>query len=391
MLRIDEPVFYCGDELQNWKLERMDKIMDENGLDAIVFTKHDSVRYISGFYTKGYRPFLEFDYLGVVVRGKKVVVGYSMAGEERRIATRSRATEARKLGSLNTWDVTIAEILSDYGVTSGRVGFDLLPHFVYANLVKRVPSVEFVDISGLWADLTAIKHPLEVQLIKEALEITMAGMRAGIAAAKPGVTELEISAAAECEMRRMGSEVNPFIPVVCSGENSAIWERVATERVVGNNEMMILDFGCVYKGYTGDFARTIIVGDPTPLHKKIYTTAYVAQKEAVKAMKPGVKCKDIDAIVRRVAKDFGMERYIQPWASGHQLGFGLHGTPLVGPNVEDELKESMVINIEPGLTTYDNLSGGGVEIEDTVIITANGAEYLTNFPYEEKLIDHSML
>ena len=53
MLRIDEPVFYCGDELQNWKLERMDKIMDENGLDAIVFTKHDSVRYISGFYTKG--------------------------------------------------------------------------------------------------------------------------------------------------------------------------------------------------------------------------------------------------------------------------------------------------------------------------------------------------
>ena len=192
-------------------------------------------------------------------------------------------------------------------------------------------------------------------------------------------------------MRRMGSEVNPFIPVVCSGENSAIWERVATERVVGNNEMMILDFGCVHKGYTGDFARTIIVGDPTPLHKKIYTTAYVAQKEAVKAMKPGVKCKDIDAIVRRVAKDFGMERYIQPWASGHQLGFGLHGTPLVGPNVEDELKENMVINIEPGLTTYDNLSGGGVEIEDTVIITANGAEYLTNFPYEEKLIDHSML
>ena len=108
-------------------------------------------------------------------------------------------------------------------------------------------------------------------------------------------------------------------------------------------------------------------------------------------MKTGVKCKDIDAIVRRVAKDFGMERYIQPWASGHQLGFGLHGTPLVGPNVEDELKENMVINIEPGLTTYDNLSGGGVEIEDTVIITANGAEYLTNFPYEEKLIDHSVL
>jgi len=287
---------------------------------------------------------------------------------------------------LPNWHQTIGEILSDYGVNQGRVGFDLFPHFIYEALRIGLPRIELIDISDIWSDITAIKHPLEVELIRKALDIAMAGMRAAIDSLSEGRTELEISAAAEAVMRSMGSEMNPFIPVVASGAHSAIWERVATEKKLARNEMVILDFGCVYKGYTGDFARTVMFGKPTELQKRIFTTAYVAQKEAIKAMKPGVPCMDIDAVVRRVAEDSGMGKYIQPWASGHQLGYGLHGAPAIGPGVGDVLQEGMMINIEPSVNTYDNLQGGGVEIEDTVLITKDGAELVTRFPYDESLL-----
>lgn len=91
-------------------------------------------------------------------------------------------------------------------------------------------SHELVDASYLWTSVTEIKHPIEVDLIKHALTIAQRGT-AAIEAAAPGRTEIELSAIGEYEMRRLGSEMSPFLPVVASGSNAAIWERVATERV----------------------------------------------------------------------------------------------------------------------------------------------------------------
>ena len=84
-----------------------------------------------------------------------------------------------------------------------------------------------VDASGFWADLTAIKHPPEIPVIEEELRIAGAGVAAALEAIRPGATEIEASAA-ESTMRVMGLEINPFVPVVASGANAAIWERVAT-------------------------------------------------------------------------------------------------------------------------------------------------------------------
>jgi Xaa-Pro aminopeptidase len=380
------PLFYGGDELQTAKLASVQRAMTAHGLDALLLLKHDAVRYVTGFYAKGYRPFLELEYAALVLLKGLPILGTSLAGEEPRARLRSRAGDVVTLPGVRDWTMALATLLADQGVSSGRVGFDLLPHFMYEGLRNRLPALELVDASQIWTEVTAIKQPGEIALLREALRIAQSGMRAAMNALAPGKTEIEISAVAEYEMRRQGSEMNPFIPVVASGSNAAIWERVATPRVIGENEMIILDFGCVYAGYTGDFARTTILGDPSPAQRHLYRAAYLALQEAIKGIRPGVPCGEIDAIARRVMHEEGLDQYAAPWAIGHQLGYGLHGSPALGPGVDTPLQAGMVVNIEPALNTPNEPDVGGVELEDTVLVTEAGGEMLTDFPYDEKLL-----
>jgi Xaa-Pro aminopeptidase len=150
--------------------------------------------------------------------------------------------------------------------------------------------------------------------------------------------------------------------------------------------MVVLDFGCVHRGYTGDFARTIIVGEPTPQQRRLYRTAYDSLHRGIEAATPGALCSGIDAAIRQVMQDAGLAKYGQGWATGHQLGFGLHGEPLLAEGVDVPLQPGMVVNLEPSLYTFDDVSVGGVELEDTLLITDTGSRLLTEFEYDGRLL-----
>ncbi len=136
-------------------------------------------------------------------------------------------------------------------------------------------------------------------------------------------------------------------------------------------------------GYTGDFARTTIVGEPSAEQRKLYRVAYKSLQAAIRGVKPGGLCSEIDRIARHVIEDAGYGKYQHPWATGHQLGYGLHGQPVLGPGGDVPLQAGMVVNIEPSLYTFDEWSVGGVELEDTVRVTATGYELPTHFAYDE--------
>jgi Xaa-Pro aminopeptidase len=380
------PIFYPGDELHRVKNEKIQDALGENGLDAFLFTKHDAVRYVTDFYVKGYRPYPELEYLTIVPKGRAPVLGYSLSGEEPRIRERSEVQDFRRLYGLANWPKVIEAILVDYGLTSSRIGVDLLPYEMYLSLVERLPDVEFVPASDLWSHLTAVKHPLEIGVIREALRLSQVGMQTALDVLSAGKTELEVSAAAEYVMRAGGSEMNPFIPVVASGRNAIIWERVATDKIIEDGDMVIIDVGCVYKGYTGDFARTTVVGNPNSKQREIYTVAHKALQASIEAVKPGVLCSEIDAASRAVIARYGYTKYENAWATGHQLGYGLHGAPHINRGVDLPLEPNMVVNIEPSIFTYDDPSGGGVELENTVLVTESGYELLTPFPFDDRLL-----
>ena len=122
-------------------------------------------------------------------------------------------------------------------------------------------------------------------------------------------------------MRAMGSEMTPFVTNVASGVNSAIFERISTDKVIEKDEMVIIDLGSVYRGYTGDVGRSVCAGKPKDIHKQMYKVNYLALQEALNTVKPGNTCADVDAAARRVIREMGFEKYEHKFATGHQLSF----------------------------------------------------------------------
>lgn len=382
-----EPLFFAGDDLQRSRVERIQQQLRERGLDALLLIKHDAIRYATGFYTKGYRPFLDIEYMALVTADGTVTLGTMVFGEAVRARVRSRADRVIELPPPRRWGQAIEELLRESGLAQSSVGFDFLPHWIYTHLQSTMAEVELVESADFWASMTAIKLPQEVDLLRRALEITQLRMTEALRVlGGGGMSEMEVAAAAENVMRRAGSEMTPFISLVSSGYNAALFERLATPKPIVAGEMVVIDLGCVLNGYTGDFARTTVAGTPTREQGRLYQAAYAAHQAGIAAAVPGARCGDVDRLIRDVLRDEGYEEYTAGWATGHQLGYGLHGSPIIGPGVEDELRPGMVINLEPALFTPDRFDIGGVEIEDTLLITEDGNERLTHLGYDEKLL-----
>jgi Xaa-Pro aminopeptidase len=382
-----DPIFYAGDELHAVKQKKLQEALAQSGLDALMFFKAEAVRYITDFYVKGFRPFMEPEYVVLVVKGKKPIVGYISGSDDIRIRFKSDIEDARKLPHVSSWAVTIGQMVADYGLASARIGTDFMPFMVHEGLKKQFPALAFTDAGKIWAQLTVVKHPREIELIRDAVRVADLGALAAMKAVKPGVVEHAVAAEAVYAMRKAGSEFEPFIPLVASGYNTSMFERVATEKTIQSGEMVILDIGAVVRGYTGDLGRTMLCGDkPTPEQKAVYKSTHLALQEAKKMVKPGVTCHQIDARAREVITSEGWGKYLYSSNTGHQLGYGLHGDPLVHKNVDFEVVENMVMCLEPRIVLPDRPDIGGAHLEDVVVVTKTGHEQLNTTPHDERLL-----
>ena len=103
-------------------------------------------------------------------------------------------------------------------------------------------------------------------------------------------------------------------------------------------------------------------------------------------VKPGVTCHQIDARAREVITSEGWGKYLYSSNTGHQLGYGLHGDPLVHKNVDFEVVENMVMCLEPRIVLPDRPDIGGAHLEDVVVVTKTGHEQLNTTPHDERLL-----
>jgi len=262
-----DPIFFAGAELHQVKQAKVQAALARSDLDALVFFKAEAVRYLTDFYVKGFRPFMEPEYMVLVTRGRPPAVGYVSGSDELRIRIKSDIADARRLPAVGHWAETLGAMLSDYGLTGWglaggrsagggpagggskrvRIGTDLMPYMVHQGLTQQFRGLEIVDASRIWVEITAVKHPLEIEHVRAAVRVADLGMDAAVAAIRPGVSEHAVSAEAVYAMRKAGSEFEPFIPLVASGANTSMFERVATEKTIAAGEMVILDIGAVVR------------------------------------------------------------------------------------------------------------------------------------------------
>ena len=367
------------------KRERWQRRLQDAGIDAVVLFDSHSVRYLTDFFVKGYRMIsMDYEYVGIMMQTGRPILGYLSGSDDFLVANRCGSADAYRLPLRSEWAQFISDHLRDQGVERGVVATDMMPFDVSAGLASVMPGLEIVR-ADIWADLTSVKLPEEIELVRRATDIACKGMKSAVDAVRVGVSELDIAIEAEYTIRKAGSEVVPYIFQVASGSNSAIFERISTDRRIEIGDLVVIDVGATVGGYLGEFARTVVVGDPTPLQRDIANVQLAALSRAKEVAVPGVRCDEVDEAARRVIIDGGYGKYMHRFATGHQLGYGTHGEPPISKDSSAKLEKDMIINLEPRINFFDQPLVGGVVNEDTLLILEDGNLQLTQFPYDAKL------
>src|SRR5262245_26780042 len=232
------------------------------------------------------------------------------------------------------------------------------------------------DVESDIAYLRQVKSATEIGLLEKAIQITLKGQQAAARNIAAGVMEYEVEAALEYEFRRNGAERPGFPSIVGSGPYSTILHYDKSERRMQAGDVVVVDVGAEYAGYSADVTRTYPVsGKFSPRQREIYQIVLSAQKEAIAKIKPGARISDLHQAAMGYIRSKGYEKYFIHGTS-HHIGLEVHD---VGDTARP-LEPNMVITVEPGI--YIPEEQIGIRIEDDVLVTPTGYRVLSAFPKE---------
>jgi len=275
----------------------------------------------------------------------------------------------------------LAEILKNHNIIRVLPETEFVTLSGAERLKKGLSDFEIVlknDLSSYISKMRAIKTKTEIEFITRAQNITDKTFDYILNMIKAGVSEKEIALSMEFFMRKEGSDGIAFDIIAVSGKNSSLPHGVPTDKKIEIGDFLTMDFGAKWNGYCSDMTRTVAIGDITEKQKKVYDTVLLAQKEALKAIRPQVPCKEIDKIARDIINDAGFEGCFGH-GLGHSLGLEIHESPACNTRDDTPLEAGMLMTVEPGIYIENEF---GVRIEDMVVVTENGCMNLTNSPKE---------
>lgn len=355
------------------RLERLIKKMSDNNLDAIILFPSSNMHYITGFKTHSSERLL----ICIITKEKSVFIAPKLY--------ESQIKKESFISDVITWNdgddpyEIFRKFILENKLNIKKVAVDDTLYAVQLlNLMKAKEELNFIPLGDIIYDLRLIKDEDEIGKIRKASMIVDETLEVVKRNLKLGMTEIEIAALLEYEMRKKGSEGPSFETIVGSGPNSSLPHYNAGKRRIEEGDFIVLDFGAKYKGYCSDTTRTICIGYANQKMKEIYNIVKDAQEIGVKAVRPGIKAYEIDNAVRDFIEKKGYGKYFTH-RTGHGLGIDVHEEPYISITSETVLKPGMVFSIEPGIYLDNEF---GVRIEDIVVVTENGCERLNNHTRE---------
>jgi Xaa-Pro dipeptidase len=386
------------DELRARRAARVADALDGSDLDGLLLWKTENLRYVTGMRAQiiqGKDTLLN----GVLLLRDRDPVLLCSGGELERVENvMSWITEAHPIPILEARGLirgfvegTLAPLLREHGVAAGRLGVDECAFAQVEEIRRALPELELADGDGLMQECRRLKFPEEIALMEEASAIAEAVTDAAVAAAAPGVREYDVVAEALHTLYRLGGEM-PHVatPFVASGEHMSPPNRLSSDKILRNGDIVFIDIGAMWGGYFSDVARTVVCGEPNAEQRRVYRTVYDALQAGMAALSPGNTNAEVATAIVDVARRAGLDEHFITLFIGHGVGMGSNEPPYIGetlPGAETVVLEpGMTFAVEPLIWLPGVPGGCGVRLEDTILVDEGGARALTRCSFDERLL-----
>ena len=278
----------------------------------------------------------------------------------------------------------LVSTLADKHVSEARIGVDEmnLTPAMWESLRRAIPKAELIPAFSTFREIRMIKTPAEIALIRQAFAVTEQALRDAISAIGEGVTEFEVYQTFRESVISQGALFGFWTSG--AGPHSAIpGITPSTDLRLKRGDLYRFDCGSIWAHAWSDTGRTAVVGEPSPRQKRIYNALLTAVEAGLSITKPGTKVSDLFNTIVAVVREQAVPEY-QRHHTGHSIGLEFYEPPLVAPpsntNVflpgvgDIALERGMVLNLE---APYYEPGFGGLQIENTVLITEDGWEPIT--------------
>ncbi|MCY0902603.1 MAG: Xaa-Pro peptidase family protein [Firmicutes bacterium] len=353
------------------RLGQVTETLKERGFTHLVLSPGASFTYMTG--------------LAMHTSERLTLFGCDAKGRAVLLVPRLELQQALEVGSHDVYsyvdeegpDTAIRSFLNDLGVkdTSLVAVEETHLRMFEQDALQRGSNVQLKPGADVLMSLRLYKSEAELAHIVRAAGITDAALGATLPLLKVGMSELEVAAELEYQLKKLGSEALPFGTIVGAGARGALPHSVPGNTRIESGDLVVLDFGAVVQGYAADTTRTIAFGDPGEKARSVYETVRRAQATAVAAVRPGRTAGDIDDAARSTIEVAGYREWFTH-RTGHGLGLEVHEYPSIMSHSLVPLKPGMVFTVEPGIYLPGEF---GVRIEDDVLVTEDGARVLTQF------------
>jgi Xaa-Pro aminopeptidase len=233
--------------------------------------------------------------------------------------------------------------------------------------------IRMKPVDDLIESLRFVKDRGEIRAIRRAAKMADRAFDEFIGTLRTGITERDAQWRLRTILRGLGSEGDPFDPIVLFGARASLPHGRPEEVKLRKGDWVLMDYGAVVDGYCSDFTRTVVKGKATGEMREVYEIVRKAQAAAVREARPRVTGRTVDAAARDVIAGAGYGKEFSH-GLGHGVGLEIHEGPRLARTVKMPLRSGMVVTIEPGVYRE---GWGGIRIEDTVLITATGSSRLT--------------
>lgn len=365
------------------RLAKYRKELAARGVGSAVVTLPENIYYLTGFHAQS---FFRGKFFGLVVTQQEEPILIVRILEEPLVRALTWIERCESIRDTDDTFEVIERALKAAGAAN-RIGLEHehLSHGFMRRLAERIPGVEFPDISGTVEKLRLVKSDAEVEYIRRAARVAEAGLAAGVGAVKPGARETELAAAVYGGMLGAGGDYPGIHPFVLSDERTAYvhltWDH---DRRVAASKPVHFEIGGCVKRYGGVIMRTVVSGPPPTVLRERSEALAKGLEAAIGSIRPGVTAGEVDAACRSVIEEAGWGHLFF-----HRLGYSLGvGFPPgwgegyffeLRPDFEAPLQENMVFHLVPFLLE-DGVMGTGMS--ETVRVTSDGCEVITNYPRE---------